>query len=100
VKGVEGVPEGNLDQFLFAPNDPAFDRLPPQVASQHRRTSLSCYAWPGVRPKECMENYGIQVEPVLRVLLEKDLDSIDAATGPYYERAVARAEVFRWRPTP
>ena len=44
-----------------------------------------------------MEVYGGQIEPVLRVILERPIDGWDAVGGSYYERAVARAEVSRWR---
>ena len=29
VRGIEGIPQGNLDQWEFGPDDPAWDRLPP-----------------------------------------------------------------------
>ena len=29
VRGIEGIPQGNLDQWEFAPDDPAWDALPP-----------------------------------------------------------------------
>jgi len=28
VKGIEGIPQGNLDQYVFAPDDPAYDAIP------------------------------------------------------------------------
>lgn len=91
VKGIEGIPEGNLDQYVFRPDDPAWEALDPRVVRTHRRTALSCYSWPGLEPRKCMEVYGKQIEPVLRVLLERGLDAIDPVQGPYYDRAVARA---------
>lgn len=98
VKGIEGIPEGNLDQFVFLPDDPAWNALDPRVARTHRRTALSCYSWPGIEPRRCMEVYGKQIEPVLRVVLERGLDGIDAEKGPYYDRAVARAaDLTRWK---
>jgi len=97
VKGIEGLPEGDLDQFVFQPDDPAYERLPPGVRSQHRRVALACYSWPGLQPRECMEVYGGQIEPVMRVILGRPIDEWDPKLGSYYERAVARAEVCRWR---
>jgi hypothetical protein len=44
-----------------------------------------------------MEVYSRQVEPVLRVLLEKPVEGWSVEHGHYYERAVARAELARWR---
>ena len=38
-----------------------------------------------------------QIEPVLRVLVERGLDAIDPEKGTIFERAVARADLHRWR---
>lgn len=99
VKGIEGMPEGTLDQFVFQPNDPVYDRMDARIDRSHRRTALSCYSWPGVHPKACMEIYGKQVEPITRVLFEVPLDRLDPEQGRYFERATARAEVNRWKST-
>ena len=96
VKGIEGMPEGTLDQWVFQPNDPVYDRMDPRIDRTHRRTALSCYSWPGVQPRPCMEIYGKQLEPIVRVLLELELDALDVKLGRFFERAVARAEVNRW----
>ncbi len=99
VKGIEGVPEGNLDQYVFPPDDPIYERMDPRIDRTHRRTALSCYAWPGVEPRACMDLYGRQVEPILRVMLDvPSLDDLDPERGSLYERAVARADVARWTP--
>lgn len=97
VKGIEGVPEGNLDQFVFPPEHPAWDKAPPPVKRDNRRVALSCYSWPGVDPRACMEIYGMQIQPVLRIALEQEPDDWDLEKGRYFERAVARAEITRWR---
>ena len=98
VKGIEGVPEGNLDRFVFPPDDPAWDALPAAVRRENRRVALSCYSWPGVEPRQCMEVYGGQIEPVLRCVVGKGIDKLDPQRGTYYDRAVARADIARWRP--
>ncbi len=69
VRGIEGIPQGNLDQWEFGPDDPAWDRLPPGIPTSERRTVVSCYSWPGVRPEACMEGYGSQVTPLLKTLI-------------------------------
>lgn len=97
VKGIEGVPEGNLDQYVFYPDDPVYERMDPRIVTTHRRVALACYSWPGVHPRTCMEHYGQQIEPVLRVILQAPIESWDMEAGQYYERAVARAEVTRWQ---
>jgi alanine dehydrogenase len=97
VKGIEGVPAGTLDQFVFGPDDPAYERMDPRIDTTYRRVALSCYAWPGVEPRACMDVYSSQVEPVLRLILERPIDGWDVHHGEYYERAVARGELTRWR---
>jgi alanine dehydrogenase len=96
VKGIEGIPHGDLDRWAFAADDPAWDALDPRVESANRRTALSCYSWPGLDPLESMRAYGAQVEPVLRVILDSPPDSWDHEGPDHEERAVARAEVSRW----
>lgn len=97
VKGIEGVPEGSLDQYVFRSDDPIYDAMDARIDTTYRRLAVSCYSWPGVEPKACMDVYSRQVEPVLRVILERPLESWDLEHGHYYERAVARGELTRWR---
>lgn len=96
VKGIEGIPQGNLDQYVFAPQDEAFDRIPECIPTLHRRHSVSCYSWPGIYPKQCMDVYGRQLSPVLRNLIEKGgIENIDPH-GRFFERAIARAQLSHW----
>ncbi|MBU0491526.1 MAG: hypothetical protein KKA73_31190 [Chloroflexi bacterium] len=98
VKGIEGIPQGDLDQYVFAPDDPAYDALPPGVLSRHRRHVVSCYSWPGIHPRRCMKVYGHQLRPILRTLVERNgVQHIDPA-GRFFERAIARAQLSRWQP--
>lgn len=96
LKGIEGIPQGNLDQYIFEPDDPAFEALPDCVDTTHRRTSVSCYSWPGVHPRACMETYGPQIFPLVRAMVEcGGVDCIDPH-GSYFQRAVSRAMLSRW----
>jgi alanine dehydrogenase len=96
VRGIEGIPQGNLDQWEFAPNDPAWDGLPPGIPTDERRTVVSCYSWPGVRPEPCMHVYGSQLAPLLETLLTAGgLDSIDPV-GRFHERALWRGSLRGW----
>jgi alanine dehydrogenase len=95
-KGVEGVPHGDLDTWLFPVDDPAWDRIDPRIDSSNRRVALSCYSWPGLDPVASMRLYGTQLEPVLDVVLNSSPDSWDLDSADHQERAVARAEVSRW----
>jgi alanine dehydrogenase len=97
VKGIQGIPEGNLDQYVFHPNDPIYDRMDPRIPTEHRRVTLSCYSWPGLHPLECMERYSAQVAPVLRLIFDEPIGEWNPETGSFWERAVALAEVSRWR---
>ena len=96
VKGIEGIPHGDLDRWVFPVEDPAWDRLDPRIDATHRRLALSCYSWPGLDPVESMRTYGAQIELILRVILEKPPVSWDLDGPDHEERAVARAEVSRW----
>jgi alanine dehydrogenase len=96
VKGVEGIPHGNLDEWVFPVDHPAWDALDPRIDTANRRLALSCYSWPGLDPVASMRIYGAQLESVLRVILGKPPDLWELDGPDHEERAVARAEVSRW----
>jgi alanine dehydrogenase len=96
VKGVEGIPHGNLDEWVFPVDHPAWDALDPRIETANRRLALSCYSWPGLDPVASMRMYGAQLELVLRVILSKPPDRWELDGPDHEERAVARAEVSRW----
>jgi alanine dehydrogenase len=96
VKGIEGIPHGDLDQWVFPPDDAAWDRVGAGVSTAERRIALSCYSWPGLEPDACMAIYGEQLEPVVALLLSTPVDRLDPASPSHLERAVARAETSRW----
>lgn len=95
-KGIEGIPHGNLDRYVFPVDDPAWDALDHGIDNRERRLALSCYAWPGIDPIDCMRVYGRQIEPVLAVVLRSPVESLDPGSADPYERAAARAELGRW----
>ena len=96
VRGIEGIPQGDLDQWEFAPDDPAWDRLPAGIPTSERRTVVSCYSWPGVRPEPCMHVYGSQLAPLLETLVQAGgLDGI-RPDGGYHERALWRGSLRGW----
>lgn len=96
VKGIEGIPQGNLDQYVFTPTDPIYDRIPASVSTKNRRHAVSCYSWPGIHPKECMHQYGNQLRPIMRLLIRKGGTKSIRPKGLYFERVVARAMLSRW----
>jgi alanine dehydrogenase len=100
VKGIEGIPQGNLDHYIFHPDDPAYQQIPPCVDKTNRRWAVSCYSWPGIYPVECMEVYGRQLRPIIRRLL--DVGGIEQINpqGRFFERAISRAMLSRWQSSP
>jgi alanine dehydrogenase len=96
VRGIEGFPQGSLDQYVFPADDPKWDSLVPEsIPSKHRRTTVTCYSWPGVHPEACMTHYARQLEPFIEVLFEKGYDELSLA-GTYFERALYRATLKAW----
>ncbi len=91
VKGIEGVPQGNLDKYVFSPFDPEYDEIPRCVNTTNRRYSVSCYSWPGVTPKKCMDVYGKQLAPMIRNILSAGSIEKLSPDGTYFQRAIARA---------
>jgi alanine dehydrogenase len=96
VKGIEGIPQGNLDQYVFTPTDPAYEKVPASVSTKNRRHVVSCYSWPGIHPKECMDLYGNQLRPILRMLIERGGVQNIRSKGFFFERAIARAMLSNW----
>ncbi len=96
VRGIEGIPQGNLDQWEFGPGDPAWDRLPPGIPNANRRTVVSCYSWPGVQPEACMELYGSQVTPLLKTLIWYGGLPAIGPNVSFHGRALWRASLRRW----
>lgn len=93
VRGIEGIPQGNLDKYVFLPHDPDWDKtVPASVPSQNRRTTVTCYSWPGIHPTTCMEHYGRQMTPLMEELLTKGYHDL-SLEGSYFERALFRARL-------
>ena len=96
VRGVEGIPQGSLDQYVFPADDPKWDSLvPDSIPSKHRRATVTCYSWPGVHPEACMRHYAQQLTPFMEVLFEKGYEGL-SLEGSYFERALYRATLKAW----
>lgn len=91
VKAIEGIPYGTLDKYVFDPDDPFYGTLQDLVETTCRRTVVTCNAWPGSDPEECMKVYEEQLLPLLKVLIEKDPGDICLESDDMYERALARS---------
>lgn len=96
VRGIEGIPKGNLDKYIFHPEDADWENtIAPGVSTQFRRTAVTCYSWPGFHPEACMLHYGQQLHPMMPVLIEKGYDDL-SLEGGYFERALYRASLTAW----
>ena len=96
VRGLEGTPQGNLDQYVFPADDPKWDSfVPKSIPSKHRRATVTCYSWPGVHPDACMRHYARQLEPLMYHLFKKGYDGI-SINGDYFERALYRGTLKAW----
>lgn len=88
VKGIEGIPTGNLKKYIIETDDPAYDMIPPSVRSDNRRRLVSCYSWPGVDADHCLNRYEKQIEPFIRILAR--YESFENSDDPYI-RALYRS---------
>jgi alanine dehydrogenase len=92
VKGIEGIPTGNLDKFVFMPDDEAFEKIPEGIDSRHRRVTVSCYSWPAVNPRKCLAVYQKQMIPFFRVFAENNVQEITTISQDFYNRSLARGD--------
>lgn len=99
VKGIEGVPHGSLDRYVFPPDNDAWNRVDPRIDTRNRRLALSCYSWPGLDPIGSMRTYGEQLEPLLAIVIAKPAGQWGGAGGSQLEHALDRAEVSTWMRT-
>jgi len=96
VRGIEGIPQGNLDKYVFYPEDPDWTfTIPEGVPTEQRRVTVTCYSWPGIHPEACMRHYAKQLQPLLEVLVEKGYEGL-SPHGGYFERALYRATLDGW----
>lgn len=97
VRGIEGIPQGNLDKYTFHPDDPDWgNTVPDEIPSTERRSTVSCYSWPGIHPESCMDHYGRQLLPLMEVLAGKGYKGL-SMNGNYFERALYRATLKAWQ---
>lgn len=100
VKGIEGIPHGNLDQYIFPPDDPSYNSIPPFIQTKYRRYAVSCYSWPGIHPEFCMNIYGQQLAPIFFTLLQiGGVEKINS-NGTFFEKAISRAMLSNWIDVP
>lgn len=93
VKAIEGIPTGTLDKHVFQPEDKEYEDIPQSVSTQHRRTVISCNAWPGIKPRECMALYGIQLKPIIKLLIRNGRETFKENHDDFFNRAVFRSTI-------
>jgi alanine dehydrogenase len=91
VRGIEGIPQGNLNQYIVYPDDQHWnDTIPDSIPTAERRAAVTCYSWPGIHPEACMIHYARQLLPLMEVLAETEYDDL-SIHGSYFQRALYRA---------
>lgn len=93
VKGIEGIPTGNLEKLVIETDDELYDSIPKHLDSTHRRVVISCNAWPGVEPIDSMSIYENQLKGFIDILLKKDPFSLDINSEDLYEGSLVRASL-------
>jgi alanine dehydrogenase len=91
VKGIEGIPTGSLDGYIFETDHPVYLDLGKYIDAGHRRVVASCNAWPGVTPNRCMDIYGRQIGSFFPVLFTKPVSELNVQSDNLLERALARS---------
>jgi alanine dehydrogenase len=96
VRGIEGIPQGSLDKYVFKGNEAEWDlTVPGTIPSTERRTVVSCYSWPGIFPEACMRHYAQQLTPLMRRLARKTYAGL-SLEGDFFERALYRGTLKYW----
>ncbi|NOH16659.1 alanine dehydrogenase [Clostridium cochlearium] len=93
VKAIEGIPTGTLDKPVIYEDDEIYEAIPKEVVSKNRRIVVGCNAWPGIKPKECMHLYGIQLFPIVQKLIRIDKSMLTDKSDDYFERAIYRGTI-------
>ncbi|MDF2533127.1 MAG: alanine dehydrogenase-like protein [Clostridia bacterium] len=91
VKAIEGIPTGTLDKYVFYPRDKEYSEIPECVSTQNRRTVVGCNAWPGINPKSCMQLYGTQLMPIIKLLTNTDTTEFSENHDNFFIRAIYRS---------
>ncbi len=97
VRSLEGIPKGDLDQWIFFPDDPNWEEtIPAGIPTTERRAAVTCYSWPGIHPEDCMRRYGVQLWPLMQRLLSCGGAGGVRTDGDGIDRALQRASLRSW----
>jgi len=97
IKGIEGIPTGTLDNYIIHPEDKLYNTIPEVVNTENRRLVISCNAWPGVDPIDCMKIYGEQIYDFIVLFIEKEVNELRLDSKNIYERSLVRASLDYFR---
>ncbi len=100
VRGIEGIPQGDLDQWEFAPDDPAWDALPPGIPTRRAadRGVLLLLAGRPARAVHARLRIPAGAAPGAPGLGRRP-DGIRPG-GSYFEQALARGSLRYWQERP
>lgn len=93
VKAIEGIPTGTLDKTVFYTDDVEYESIPKSVSTINRRIVISCNAWPGLNPLECMKLYGKQLTPVVKMLIRNNVREANEYSDSFFMRAIYRGSI-------
>ncbi len=97
VKGIEGVPQGDLDQWVFAPGRPGLGSPAPRGrhdAPPHGALVLRVAGHPPSGP--AWRSTGSRSSRFMTLVLSVPVDEWDERHGTHDVRAAARGELSRW----
>lgn len=110
VKGIQGIPTGSEKQWIFDPDDPAWEdpELVPkayQIQKQHRRTVVSHYSWPSFGSKENrkknMNVYSSQIYPFVQSIIDEQNRIKQSAIKKTFwniEQSIINAQLENYKP--
>jgi len=85
VKGIQGIPTGGSEQYLFLPDDPAYELVPAQYRlprGLRPATVVSHYSWPSFGTQfdwvTQMSRYGTQILPYLAEMIGPHSETLTA----------------------
>lgn len=93
IKAIEGIPHGTLDKNVIYPGDDDYKTIPNCLQTHNQRTVVSCNAWPGVKPKVCMDLYGKQLIFIVQNLIKYAVNDFDLYNSDYFNRAIYRGTI-------
>ncbi|MDD4356125.1 MAG: hypothetical protein PHN98_02645 [Smithellaceae bacterium] len=93
VRAIEGTVKGSPNHKVIYPDDKLYEQVPASIETKNRRITISCDAWPSVNPDRSLKYYEILMKNYLNVLLNKDIETLDAESDDIFERGLYRSSI-------